>query len=76
MVDEPVIVPPRPGELQPCPFCGSEAGLEHDAVGAYANWRVYCRDASGDACPIGMTNTRGRPRRVEAVKDWNTRART
>lgn len=72
--DEPVIVEPKPGELQPCPFCGSEAGLEHDAVGAHADWRVYCRDTTDRDCPIGYTNTRGRARRVEAVRDWNTRA--
>lgn len=70
---EPVIVPPKRGELLPCPFCGSEAGLEHDAEGSVANWRVYCRDTTHRDCPIALTNTSGRARRVEAVKDWNTR---
>lgn len=46
-VKEPVIVMPKAGELLPCPFCGSEAGLEHDAEGTVANWYVYCRGAGG-----------------------------
>lgn len=72
---EPVIVPPNVDELRPCPFCGSEAGLEHDADGTLASWRVYCRDINknGEGCPIGMTNTIGYPRRVEAANAWNRR---
>lgn len=69
---EPVIVPPNPGELLPCPFCGSEAGLEHDATGMLASWRVYCRDIA-EGCPIGMTNTIGYARRIEAAMAWNKR---
>ncbi|RPH72683.1 MAG: hypothetical protein EHM78_01930 [Myxococcaceae bacterium] len=72
---EPVIVPPIKGELQPCPFCGSEAGLEHDSNGStIASWRAYCRDIR-DGCPMGMTNTIGYPRRAEASAAWNKRAR-
>lgn len=71
---EPVIVEPRSGELKTCPFCGSGAGLEHDAVGSFAKWYVYCRDlVPGGDCPIGMTNTIGYARRVEAVAAWNRR---
>lgn len=75
MSDEPVIVTPNQGELLPCPFCGSEAGLEHDANGTLASWYVYCRDTQ-DGCPIGYSNTIGYPRRVEAATDWNKRADT
>jgi hypothetical protein len=72
---EPVIVSPKPGELLACPFCGSEAGLEHDTNMIVANWYVYCRDTTSvpAGCPIGMSNTVGYSRRVEAVKAWNTR---
>lgn len=74
MSKEPVIITPKEGELLPCPFCGSEAGLEHDAEGIVANWRVYCRDTREDYdCPIGYTNTAGSARRVEAVAAWNRR---
>lgn len=72
---EPAIVEPKPNELLSCPFCGSEAGLEHDSTGMLANWRVYCRDThSLTGCPIGLTNTIGYSRRVEASTAWNRRA--
>jgi Lar family restriction alleviation protein len=71
---EPIIVTPKEGELLPCPFCGSEAGLEHDAEGTMAKWYVYCRDVHDD-CPISLTNTSGQARRVEAVDAWNRRTK-
>ena len=73
MTDEPVIVSPNPGELEPCPFCGAEAGFEHDASGSFAQWYVYCRDMK-EGCPIGYTNTIGYARRTEAARGWNKRA--
>lgn len=71
---EPAIVEAKPGELKPCPFCGSEAAFEHDSTGTLATWRAYCRDPE-DECPMGLTNTRGYARRVEAATAWNTRRR-
>lgn len=73
---EPVIVPPNPGELLPCPFCGSDAGLEHDNIGMLPAWRVYCCDVKDDPCPMGYANTIGYARRVEAATAWNKRAIT
>lgn len=71
---EPTIIIPNEGELLPCPFCGSEAGLEHDTEGTYANWRAYCRNTRHEYyCPAGYVNTNGYPRRVEAVAAWNRR---
>lgn len=70
---DPVVIPPSPGELRECPFCGSEAGFEHDAVGEIGNWYVYCRDTQDISCPIGYTNTMGYARRVEAAAAWNRR---
>lgn len=75
-MQEPVIVTPKQGELLGCPFCGSEAGLEHDAEGTLASWYVYCRDSTNNDCPIALTNTRGYPRRVEAAAAWNERVKT
>jgi Restriction alleviation protein Lar len=70
---DPKIIVPEPGELLPCPFCGSEAGLEHDES-SLSSWHVYCRDQhAATPCPIGMTNTLGYARRVEAATAWNKR---
>lgn len=70
---EPVVFDPHPGELLPCPFCGSEAGLEHDESYSGGVWRVYCIDDGDDGCPIGRASTIGYARRIEAAAAWNKR---
>lgn len=72
--DDPIIVTPKPGELVPCPFCGSNAGLEHDASYSGGVWRVFCCDNGDDRCPIGYANTIGYARRIEAADAWNKRS--
>ena len=69
---EPVIVEAKPEELLPCPFCGSECAFEHDDGAMSATWSVFCRDME-EGCPIGLTNSLGYMRRVEAAKAWNKR---
>lgn len=69
---EPVIVEANKDELLPCPFCGSEAAFTHDDSGNLASWRVYCRDME-EGCPMGLTDTIGYSRRVEAATAWNKR---
>jgi len=68
---EPAIIEAKPGELLPCPFCGSECAFEHDSTGL-AHWRVYCRDPD-NVCVVGLAASRGYARRVEAADAWNTR---
>jgi len=69
---EPALIEAKPGELMPCPFCGSECAFEHDSIARLAKWRVYCRDPD-DVCVIGLAAVRGYPRRVEAADAWNKR---
>lgn len=70
---EPVAVEPRKGELRRCPFCQSEAGLEHGESYLGGVWRVFCCDDSDEKCPIGLMSTIGYARRAEAVAAWNKR---
>lgn len=69
---EPAVIEAKPGELQPCPFCGSGCSFEHDSTGTLATWRVYCRDPN-QSCPIGLACSNGYPRRIEAATAWNKR---
>tara|TARA_X000001388_G_scaffold71119_3_gene60716 strand:+ start:195 stop:383 length:189 start_codon:yes stop_codon:yes gene_type:complete len=53
-------------KLKPCPFCGSEAGMETGIVQGLLRFMVGCT-----GCPVLMSPHRDKE---QLVKAWNARA--
>lgn len=55
-------------ELKPCPFCGSEAVINHKQV--LGTWIVEC---TNNSCPASYMIGMDYDTKLEAVDTWNRR---